>query len=596
MTVTLELKNVSVALRRGGRDVSVLDDLSLTIGSGEMLALVGESGSGKSVAALSLMGLLPKGAKVTGSILLNGKELVGIGENALRDLRGAQMGMIFQNPLSALNPSRTIGSQIAEAYLVHHPRAPKAEVTRRVEELMTRVRLEPAAERAKQYPHEFSGGMRQRAMIAMALANGPSLLIADEPTTGLDPVVVGEVMDLIGELKRAGMAILFVTHDLSVVERHADRIHVLYAGKTAEWGPARIVLGAPRHPYTEALLNSVPRLGAERLRGIPGNLPEPEERPSGCRFRTRCRLAYGACEKDPPAIAFEDDVALCWLPLDDDARATLQEEENPYPIRVPGERLLALDHVTVRYERPFGLFTQKADRDQLSEITVNLARGECLGVVGSSGSGKSTLGRAVLQMVGYKGDVTLGGVSFSGLRGKERRAARRRIQVVFQDPKESLNPKLTIGQSLAEPLQLGGIKDPAAIKERIDALLRSVSLDPAIASAIPSGISGGQAQRVAIARALAADPEVIVLDEPTASLDVSTQATLLNLLKDLGSAKGLSYVLISHDLAVVSYLADRIMVLQDGKAVEFGTSTAVLTQPTTDYTKRLVNAAPAVSW
>ena len=595
MSAALELDRLSVALRRSGRDMSVLDELSLTIAPGEMQALVGESGSGKSIAALSILGLLPRGAKVTGSIRLAGKELVGLSENGLRDMRGRDVGMIFQNPLSALNPSRTIGAQIAEAYTVHHRSAPKAEVAARVHELMTRVRLEPAAERARQYPHEFSGGMRQRAMIAMALANGPKLLIADEPTTGLDPVVAGEVMDLIGELKRAGMAILFVTHDLSVVERHADRIHVLYAGKSAEWGPARTVLAAPRHPYTEALLNSVPRLGAERLRGIQGNLPEPEQRPSGCRFRTRCRLAYEDCAKVPPATTFQDDTALCWLPLDDAARATIQAEEvvAAHPPLAKGQ-LLTLDHVAVRYERPFGSFAKRAERDQLAEISFSVGRGECMGVVGSSGSGKSTLGRAILQMVQYRGDITLDGLSFTGLRGEARSAARRRIQVVFQDPKESLNPRLTVGQSIGEALRLGGLRDWGAIRERTAELLGSVSLPAAIAEAIPSGISGGQAQRVAIARALAADPEVIVLDEPTASLDVSTQATLLNLLKDLGRAKGLSYILISHDLAVVSYLADRIMVLQDGRAVEFGTSQSVLHSPSTDYTRRLVGAAAHV--
>jgi len=595
MSAALELDRLSVALRRGGRTVSVLDELSLSIAPGEMQALVGESGSGKSIAALAIMGLLPRRAQVNGSILLDGRELVGLSENDLRDMRGRDVGMIFQNPLSALNPSRTIGWQIAESYRVHHRNAPSAEVTARVHELMRRVRLEPAAERAKQYPHEFSGGMRQRAMIAMALANGPKLLIADEPTTGLDPVVAGEVMDLIGELKRAGMAILFVTHDLSVVERHADRIHVLYAGKSAEWGPAKTVLAAPRHPYTEALLNSVPRLGAERLRGIQGNLPEPEQRPSGCRFRTRCRLAYEACAQIPPATTYQDDTALCWLPLDDAARATIQAEEAvPTAHAVTASRLLTLDRVTVRYERPFGFLAKRAERDQLSEISFTVARGECMGVVGASGSGKSTLGRAVLQMVAYRGEITLGGVSFAGLHGKARSGERRKIQVVFQDPKESLNPRLTVGQSLAEALRLGGMRDRGLIRGRIDELLQSVALPAAIATSIPSGISGGQAQRVAIARALAADPEVIVLDEPTASLDVSTQATLLNLLKDLGSAKGLSYILISHDLAVVSYLADRIMVLQDGKAVEFGSSHAVLHSPSTDYTRRLIGAAAQV--
>jgi oligopeptide/dipeptide ABC transporter ATP-binding protein len=452
------------------------------------------------------------------------------------------------------------------------------------------VGIPDAAKRLDDYPHQFSGGMRQRVMIAMALACSPKLLIADEPTTGLDPIIARQIMALIARLRRElDMGVLFVTHDLSVVEEHADDIHVLYAGRSVEWGKAADFFAHPRHPYSEALLGSVARVGQVRLQNIPGNLPEPEARPPGCRFAPRCSYYKPECDAGyPPPAASDGTTAACLYPLpvkrglQSGNLAKVARTENFAP-------QLEVQNITVAYAGAAGWFGGAAKAaPSLADAAFTLGRGECLGVVGESGSGKSTLGRAVLQMIPYEGEILLDGIGFSGLRGRERRAQRRRIQVVFQDPRESMNPRIKIGDIVAEPLRLAGVRD---VRAAVEALLAQVGLNPAMAELSPGRISGGQAQRIAIARALAAKPEIIVLDEPTSSLDVSTQAMLLNLLKDLAVANGLSYILISHDFAVVSYMADRIAVLNAGKIVEMNETAALISAPQHSYTAALLAAA-----
>ncbi|HTI02877.1 MAG TPA: ABC transporter ATP-binding protein [Acidisoma sp.] len=593
MSDVLKLENLSVSLPRGrAGNVAILDELNLTIGAGEMLALVGESGSGKTIAALSVMRLLPRGARVQGSIQLAGTELTALDDRAMRGVRGRDVGMVFQNPLAALNPSRTVAAQIQEAWRVHKGGSIRAARARALD-LMGEVGIPQPAQRLDDYPHQFSGGMRQRVMIAMALACAPKLLIADEPTTGLDPLIARQIMQLIARLRREhAMGVLFVTHDLSVVEEHADAIHVLYAGRSVEFGGARQFFAHPRHPYSAALLNSVARLGQARLQNIPGQLPEPEARPAGCRFAPRCAYHQPACDAAYPAlIANGGTAAACLFPLP--AGGVLQAA----PLAKPAGRnyapQLEVQDLSVRYEEAGGWFGAGGKQPPtLQDVAFSLGKGECLGVVGESGSGKSTLGRAVLQMIPYGGHVLLDGHDLAGLHGPKRRAQRRRLQVVFQDPRESMNPRLRIGDIVAEPLRLQGRISQAETRRRVAALLGRVGLNPELALRLPSAVSGGQAQRIAIARALAAEPEVIVLDEPTSALDVSTQAMLLNLLKDLGQSDALSYILISHDFAVVSYMADRIAVLNAGRIVEMNETARLIEAPQHRYTAALIEAAP----
>ncbi|HTQ70883.1 MAG TPA: ABC transporter ATP-binding protein [Acidocella sp.] len=593
MSAVLEIKDVSVTLKRGGKSVTILDQFNLSIAPGEMMGLVGESGSGKTIAALAIMRLLPPGAQIQGQILLNGEDLAKADEARMRAVRGKGVGMVFQNPLAALNPSRTVAAQIGEAWRVHQGGG-KAQARAKALELLGEVGIPNPDTRLDDYPHQFSGGMRQRVMIAMALACSPKLLIADEPTTGLDPLIARQIMELIARLRRErDMAVLFVTHDLSVVQEHAESIHVLYAGRSVEWGGANAFFAHPRHPYSEALLGSVARLGQARLQNIPGNLPEPESRPAGCRFAPRCAYAQEACSSAyPPAHGHGGTQAACLYPLPLSGKLVYAEPLAPKPTRrfLP---LLDVQNLTVRYPGAGGWFGGATKLPpSLNDITLTLGRGECLGVVGESGSGKSTFGRAVLQMIGYEGHVLLDGQDFHATAGQAKRDLRRKIQVVFQDPRESMNPRMTIGEVIAEPIRLKGRVSGAYVRARVQELLGQVGLNPEMAARYPGGVSGGQAQRIAIARALAAEPELIVLDEPTSALDVSTQAMLLNLLKDLAFRNAFSYILISHDFAVVSYMADRIAVLNAGRIVELNETAALISSPQHAYTAALIAAAP----
>lgn len=580
MSPMLDIRDVTIMLPRGGRDVAVLEHFNLRIAPGEMVALVGESGSGKSIAALSVLRLLPPGAKIAGEIWLDGEELARAPEARLRQLRGAVAGMVFQDPLAALNPAHRVGSQIGEAWRVHNGGTAKAARARALE-LLTQVGIPDAAARLDDYPHQFSGGMRQRVMIAMALACGPKLLIADEPSTGLDPVIARQILELIGRLRRElNLAVLFVTHDLSVVAEHADAVHVLYAGRSVERAGAKEFFVQPRHPYGAALRAAVPWLGQAELVPIPGQLPEPEARPPGCRFAPRCGFAQADCTAAyPPEVTLAGSTVACLYPLQAQERGATAAVAKTAKTFTP---LLEVRDLSVRFGKL---------RPVLNGLSLTIGQGECLGVVGESGSGKSTLGKAILQMLPYDGAVRLAEQDFANLRGSALRAARRQVQVVFQDPRESLNPQLRIGDIVAEPLRLAGMARAAALAQ-VPALLTDVGLNPALMARHPRQLSGGQAQRIAVARALAASPALLVLDEPSSALDVSTQALLLNLLRDLSRKRGLSCLLISHDFAVVSFLADRIAVLREGRIIEVNDTSSLLAAPREAYTKELIAAAP----
>ncbi|MCU4160125.1 ABC transporter ATP-binding protein [Acidiphilium sp. AL] len=601
MSAVLTLDNLSVALKRGrGKPVPILDDVNLTVAAGEMTALVGESGSGKTVASLGIIRLLPRGAKIAGRVQLGDTDLTRLNDAEMRRVRGRDIGMVFQNPLSALNPTTRVGNQIAEVYRLHTGESDRAARARALD-LLGEVGIPNPADRLDDYPHQFSGGMRQRVMIAMALACSPKLLIADEPTTGLDLLVARQILALLTRLRREHrMGVLFITHDLSIVEEHADQVHVLYAGRSVEWGRARDFFDQPRHPYSQALLGAIPRLGQTRLTSIQGNLPDPETRPPGCRFAPRCAFREAACETAYPAPdTTGGTVFACRRGREITQADTLDAvTESPPPrARTVDGTALKVDRLAVDYERTAtsflrGIVGRKDRLRALEDISFTLKHGECLGIVGQSGSGKSTLGRAVLQMIPYHGGVVFEDESFGAMKHRRRRLARRRIQVVFQDPRESLNPRMRIGDIVAEPLKLSGISGQRKRWTQAAALLDRVGLSERMLPMFPGSLSGGQAQRIAIARALATNPGIIVLDEPTSSLDVSTQALLLNLLKDLACQDGLSYMLISHDIAAVSYMADKVAVLNGGRLVEFGPAGDVLAHPRNDYTKELIAASP----
>ena len=589
----LEVRDLHVQFRTDDGLVKAVDGVSFILERGRTLGIVGESGSGKSVTSLGILGLHHgTSARISGKIWLDGEELVDASPERVRELRGSKMAMIFQDPLSSLHPYYTVGHQIEEAYLIHNKVGKKAARARAVD-LLGRVGIPQPSARVDDYPHQFSGGMRQRAMIAMALACSPKLLIADEPTTGLDPLVARQIMALIARLRREhDMGVLFVTHDLSVVEEHADSIHVLYAGSSVESGPSRAFFAHPRHPYSEALLGSVARLGQARLQSIHGQLPEPENRPQGCRFAPRCDYRRPECEISYPHLDESGGTAAaCLFPLPVKARPDIFNATDR-GIPVARKPQLEISGLTVNYAAARFWFGGNKTFTALNDITLALGQGECLGVVGESGSGKSTLGRAILQMIAYQGRIALDGRDFAPLTRAERRLQRRRIQVVFQDPRESLNPRMRIRDIIAEPIRLAGNADAEKLPARIAALLQRVGLNRQIGESLPGAVSGGQAQRIAIARALAAEPDILVLDEPTSALDVSTQAMLLNLLKDLAAQTRLSYILISHDFAVVSYMADRIAVLNAGRVLEVNTAGAIIANPQSDYTRALVEAAP----
>ena len=573
------MRDVSVSI--GG--VSVLDGLDLRVERGEFVALVGESGSGKTIAALSVTRQLPERSVLRGRIEVDGTDVASLDGAGLRRVRGGAVGMVFQNPLSALNPSHRVGTQIAEAVRLHRT-VSRAGARARALELMREVGIPEPEQRIDDYPHQFSGGQRQRVMIAIALAAEPKLLIADEPTTGLDPLVAAQILTLLARLRRTHeMGVLFVTHDFGVVRAHADSVHVLYAGRTVELGPAAPLFAHPRHHYTAALLAAVPVAGRRTLTDIPGQMPEPGRRPPGCRFAPRCPRRQDECEEGyPPLLAVGETRAACLFPIAQPAARVNGWAGEATAGRNVQEPLLVLERVSVRYGQGAPV---------LRDVSLSIRRGECLGVVGESGSGKSTLGRAILQMVPHAGRIALDGRDLGTLPGREKLAARRRLQVVFQDPRESLNPTMSIGEIVTEPLRIAGTLGRGERAREAGRLLEHVGLPASLAGRAPREISGGQAQRVAIARALAVRPELIVLDEPTSSLDVSTQATLLNLLRALGQSDGIAYVLISHDLAAVSFMADRIAVLKSGELVELQDTASLLSSPREAYTAALVGTA-----
>ncbi len=603
-TPVLEVTDLAVSFPSEGGRVTAVRRLSYQVSAGEVLGIVGESGSGKSVSSLAVMGLLPPQAKITGSIRFQGRELLGRSDAELSQIRGRRIAMIFQDPLSALTPVYTVGDQVAEALLVHSTLSRQAAGARAVE-LLDLVGIPDAARRARAFPHEFSGGMRQRVVIAMAIANDPDLIIADEPTTALDVTVQAQVLQILATAREVTSAgIVLITHDLGVVAGFADRVQVMYAGRTVETGPVDDIFSHPRMPYTRGLLGSIPRVDTgQRVALVPieGQPPSLVSLPAGCPFAPRCPLVIDHCRTTEPDLAPVNgsDTHQCACHRADEPLVLGTERTNPsrnYRVLSPerGAAVVRVEQLVRHYPVLKGtiLRRQVGTVRAVDGISFELREQETLGLVGESGCGKTSTLMEILNLAAPSaGRIEVLGTDVSALDRRRRMQLRRDLQVVFQDPIASLDPRLPVFDVLAEPLRTHGV--PAAeIRRRVPELLHLVGLRPEHASRYPAEFSGGQRQRIGIARALALEPKVLVLDEPVSALDVSIQAGVINLLGELQARLGLALLLVAHDLAVVRHIADRVAVMYLGKIIEIGPVDAVYNAPQHPYTQALLSAIP----
>ncbi|MFO0254471.1 MAG: dipeptide ABC transporter ATP-binding protein [Betaproteobacteria bacterium] len=602
----LRVQDLRVGIHGDGPPVLAVDGVSFDIAAGETFALVGESGCGKSMTALALMRLLPEAAGIGGGLVeLGGENLLALPESAMRDVRGRRVAMIFQEPGLALNPVMTVGEQIAESVRRHTTLAGAA-VQARVAELLEAVRMPDAQRRATEYPFQLSGGMKQRVMIAIALACDPELLIADEPTTALDVTVQAQVLELLRELQHTrGMGMLLITHDLGVVAQMAQRVAVMYAGQIVETAPASRFFVAPAHPYSRKLFEALPEraAGGRPLAAIPGSVPRLDREFSGCRFAERCERKLAHCAGVLPEWhdAGGEQSVRCHLygAGAPGARGEAQWAGSPEISLAaspePAAALLEVSDLEVFFPIRRGLLQRTVGHVRAVDgVSFSIAPGCTLGLVGESGCGKTTVGKGLLRLVQpTAGSVRIGGEDFLALGAEALRRRRRDLQIIFQDPYASLNPRIRIGDALEEGMvALGAGGDAQSRQSRIDALLQEVGLAPEVKSRYPHEFSGGQRQRIAIARALSVQPRLIVCDEPTSALDVSVQAQILNLLKRLQREKGLAYLFISHNMAVIEYMADQVAVMYLGRIVERGEVRSVLRDPRHPNTRSLLAAVP----
>ncbi|MFC7132811.1 MULTISPECIES: ABC transporter ATP-binding protein [Salinibaculum] len=584
--------------------IHALRDVSLAVRKGETVGLAGESGSGKSTLALAIVQYLDANGWVDdGSITFEGEDLLSASKSDLRSIRGNRIAHVAQNPARSLNPSMTIGAQVRETIELHQETGSSEETDERVYEVLDQVNLPDPAGIAERYPHELSGGQQQRALLAIGLSCNPDLLILDEPTTGLDVTTQAKFLDLVEDLKTEYDAgILLITHNLGVISEIADRVNILYAGEMLEKGPVDDVFTAPANPYTQALLATTPEIAEDKeVKPIPGRIPELDDIPDGCIFADRCEFATDECTSgdiETETVDAERDHESRCLHWQDVLDNPIDVPEKGASQRTTGEPILTIDDLSKYYDE--GGFVQNllGDHDPVKavdDVSLDIHESEAVGLVGESGCGKSTLGRTLLKLH----EVTSGRIEYDGadidsLSKQELNEFRSECQIIFQDPEASLNPNRTVREVLQRPLKLFTVMNADERRERTEELLNQVNLGSDIIDKKPHELSGGQQQRVAIARAFAADPSLIVLDEPVSSLDVSVQASILNLLEDLCEEYGTSYLLISHDLSVIEAICDRVAVMYLGEIIETGSTEQIFEPPYHPYTRALLSSIPTL--
>ncbi|GAK58237.1 glutathione import ATP-binding protein GsiA [Candidatus Vecturithrix granuli] len=599
----LSLKNLKSYFHLEENLIKAVNGVTFQVKKNEIVGIVGESGSGKSVTALSILRLLPTPpCQLSGEIRFQGRDLLQISERQMQDVRGGEISMIFQEPMTSLNPVLSIGYQIAESIRLHQHLQKRSAWDKAVE-MLNLVKIPEAARRARQYPHELSGGMRQRAMIAMALSSNPALLIADEPTTALDVTTQKQILYLIKDLQhQLGTSVMFITHNLGVVAEIADHVAIMYAGRLLEYGEVHDIFHYPKHPYSLCLLRSIPRLDASknlRLEEIPGRVPALNELPQGCIFHPRCPYAIERCrEQEPPYTQVDDGhLTMCWrydqLPQPD---KKVSEPANLSAAReTSAMSALRVVHLKKYFSvKKIEMLGKAGIVKAVDDVSFEVKQGEVLGLVGESGCGKTTLGMCILRLLeATEGQILINGRDVTSLAEREMTAMRQHLQVIFQDPYGSLNPRMKIGQIVGEPLLVHKLTaNPQEKQAKIIDMLEKVGLDRIHIDKYPHELSGGQRQRIAIARALIVSPKIVICDEAVSALDVSIQAQIINLLKELQTTLHLTYLFISHDVSVVKHISDRIAIMYLGKMVELAAAETVCQTPKHPYTQALISSVP----
>lgn len=597
MQNTAEISQLSVAFQSPHKTVPAIDKVSFSLFPGETLVLLGESGCGKSLTSLALMRLLPPSGVygMESQIHVNGEDILNLPEQMMRQLRGRRLAMIFQEPMTALNPVMTIGEQISEILARHHQFSSR-ELKEALVDLLNEVEMPQPQVKLHQYPHQLSGGQKQRVVIAMALACKPDVLIADEPTTALDVTIQAQILALLKKIQRSHqMSLLLITHDLGVVRNMADRVCVMYAGQVVEQAPVHEFFSRVGHPYVQQLLASLPSFAKreEKLSVISGGVPALDALPSGCRFHPRCLYAFERCGTEEPQLQpIDNRIIRCHLYPDVQELPLLKKNKLVWDVSAkPAETILMVNNLSVYFEQKKGILGRhKVIFKAVDALSFNLRQGKTLALVGESGCGKTSASRALLRLLPIAGgEIIYRNENVLALSGKALRQYRKKVQIIFQDPFSSMNPRMTVGEIIAEGMYAQGMKR-TFISNQQKKLLDQVNLPISSLDRYPHQFSGGQRQRICIARALATEPDILICDEPTSALDVSVQAQILNLLKELQQEKGITYLFITHNMAVVSYIADDVLVMKDGALVEFGSCEQILREPKQVYTRQLLSA------